>query len=67
MKHPEVETMQMPEEYADLADRRVAAIVRRACLDHNIVESVARSCYLQGVVDGARLVAERPELLEALR
>ena len=60
---PEIETMQIPHEYAALADRRLAAIIRRCCFDDNIVESVARSCYLQGIVDGAQVAAGRPDVM----
>jgi hypothetical protein len=61
---PEVETIELPAEHVAFADARIAALVRRCVLDENIVESVARSCYLQGVVDGVQLVAQRPETLE---
>lgn len=66
-KAPEVETIQVPHEYMAFADRRIAAIVRRACWDENIVESIARSCYLQGVQDGVQLGIQRPDVLEAFR
>ena len=65
-RHPEVETIQVPEEYVAFADRRVAALVRRCVLDQNIVESVARSCYLQGVWDGVQLAIQRPDVVVAL-
>jgi hypothetical protein len=45
----ETETVFFPHEYMAFADRRTDAIVRRCCLDQNIVESVQRSCYLHGV------------------
>jgi len=64
---PEIETLQVPHEYMAFADARIAAIVRRACHDANIVESATRSCYLQGVWDGVQLALARPDVLEALR
>jgi hypothetical protein len=63
---PEVETLQVPHEYMAFADRRIDAIVRRACHDANIVESVARSCYLQGLWDGVQLAHSHPDLLQEL-
>ena len=62
----EIETMQIPHEYAAMADRRIAAIVRRCCADENIIESIARSCYLQGVQDGVQVAIARPEILQEL-
>ena len=63
---PEIETLQVPEAYMAFADRRIAAIVRRACSDSNIIESATRSCYLQGLWDGVQLARQRPELLKEL-
>jgi hypothetical protein len=60
----ETETMHVPHEYVAMADRRVAAIVRGCCYDENIVQSVARSCYLQGVWDGVQVAIARPEILQ---
>jgi hypothetical protein len=64
---PEIETLQVPHEYVALADRRIAAIVRRCCYDDNIIESIARSCYLQGVVDGAQAAASRPDVVQQIQ
>lgn len=64
---PETETIQIPHEYAAFADARIASIVRRCCADSNIVESVARSCYLQGVWDGVQVALARPEILDELK
>jgi hypothetical protein len=66
-RQPETETLQVPHEYMAFADARTDAIVRRCCRDPNIVESVARSCYLQGVWDGMQLAIDRPELLAQIR
>ena len=66
-RRPEVETLEVPETIVAMADHRTLAIVRRACLDTNIVESVARSCYLQGVWDGVQVAIAHPELLNQLR
>lgn len=63
----EVETFEIPHEHMLFADHRVAAIIRRCCYDPNIVESVSRSCYLQGLWDGLQLALDRPELLNAVR
>ena len=62
-RKPETQTITIPHEYMAFADRRTAAIVRRCCYDQNIIESIARSCYLQGVSDGVQLAAQRPEVL----
>jgi hypothetical protein len=68
LKRPEpVETIDLPHEYIVFADARIAAIIRRCCADANIVESVARSCYLQGVQDGVQVVLEKPSLLDELK
>lgn len=64
---PEVETLQVPHTIMAFADARVAALVRRCVHDPNIVESVSRSCYLQGVWDGVQLALERPDVMAALR
>lgn len=60
---PTVETIQVLEAQMAFADARIADIVRRCCLDANIVESVARSCYLQGLVDGAQIAQHHAALL----
>lgn len=53
----------VPEATVDLADRRVEAIVRSCCRwEQNILQAIARSCYLQGVIDGAQVAAQRPEI-----
>lgn len=67
MKHKETETILVPHEHMAFADARVAAIVRRCCHDANIIESISRSCYLQGVWDGVQLALARPEAMAALR
>jgi len=68
LKRPEqIETIDLPAEYIAFADARIAAIIRRCCFDDNIVESIARSCYLQGVQDGVQVVAQRPALLDELK
>jgi hypothetical protein len=64
---PTVETITLPHEYATFADARTADLVRRCCYDHNIIESIARSCYLQGVWDGVQVVLTHPEILDELR
>jgi len=66
VRHSETETIEMPAEYVAFADRRTDAIVRRCCYDQNIVQSVQRSCYLQGLWDGVQLAIDRPELLAEL-
>ena len=66
-RRPDVETIQVPHEHMAFADARVAALVRRCTWDENIVQSVARSCYLQGVMDGVQLALARPELLQEMR
>jgi hypothetical protein len=65
-RRQEIETLQVPHETMAFADARIAAIVRRCCTDPNIIESIARSCYLQGVWDGAQVALARPEVLAAL-
>lgn len=66
-RRAETETIFVPHEFMAFADARTDAIVRRCCSDANIVESVARSCYLQGVWDGVQLAIARPEVLDELR
>ena len=63
----ETETIFVPHEYMAFADARTDAIVRRCCHDPNIVESVQRSCYLQGLWDGVQVALAHPELLAALK
>jgi len=63
----ETVTIDVPHEWMAFADARIAAIVRRACYDTNIVQSATRSCYLQGLWDGLQLAIQKPELLEQLR
>jgi hypothetical protein len=63
----EVETIMVPHEHMAFADKRTAAIVRRCCFDTNIIESISRSCYLQGVWDGMQLAIQRPEMVEKLK
>jgi hypothetical protein len=62
-----VETIDLPHEYAAFADARTDDLVRRCCADPNIIESIARSCYLQGVWDGVQVAIAHPELLTALQ
>jgi hypothetical protein len=61
-----VETIFVPHAYMAFADRRTDDIVRRCCADPNIIESIARSCYLQGVWDGVQVAIAHPELLAEL-
>jgi hypothetical protein len=49
------------------ADARTDAIVRRCCSDANIVESIARSCYVQGVWDGVQVALAHPEVFDMVR
>lgn len=51
----EVETINVPTRFVDLADRRTQAIVRAAIHDSNVLRSIALSCYLQGLEDGAAI------------
>lgn len=62
----DVDTVMVPHEYMAFADARTAAIVRRCCFDQNIIESIARSCYLQGVMDGVQVAAYRPDVAKEL-
>jgi len=66
-RRAETVTIDVPHEWMAFADARIAAIVRRACYDTNIVQSATRSCYLQGLWDGLQLAIQKPELLEQLR
>lgn len=63
----ETETVFIPHEYMVFVDQRTDAIVRRCCSDANIIESIARSCYAQGLQDGVQVAIAHPELLEALK
>lgn len=67
-KQPDrVVTERFPAAHVDMIDRRVWAIIRRCCYDANIVESISRSCYLQGLIDGLQLAASDPDLVAALK
>lgn len=43
-------------------ENRIFDIVRECAREPNIVRSVALSCYLQGLIDGAQVVTQRPEI-----
>lgn len=62
-RHADVMTVQIPEADIVFADARIYEIVQRSLRDANIVESVSRSCYLQGLRDGVRLALEDADLL----
>jgi hypothetical protein len=55
----EVETLLVPHQFVSLADRRVRAIVREAMHDANVLQSIARSCYLQGLADGCQTAEKK--------
>lgn len=65
-KTPTVETIRIPYEHMAFADARCADLVRRCCLDDNIIESITRSCYLQGVQDGVQLALQRPDVVQVI-
>jgi hypothetical protein len=56
----EIERWMVPEPLVDVAERRVAGLVRACCYEENIIRSIALSCYLQGLIDGDQ-VARRPQ------
>lgn len=66
-KPDRVTTVQFPATHVDMIDRRVWEIIRKCCHDPNIVESISRSCYLQGLIDGAVVAAGDPALVDALK
>jgi len=66
-RRTDVETIELPPAWAAVIDSRTLDLIRRSCYDLNIVESIARSCYLQGLLDGAQVAAERPDLVDTLR
>lgn len=62
-RYRDVAIEEVPASTVDMADRRVDAIVRSCCRwEPNIMQAIARSCYLQGVIDGAQLAAQRPDI-----
>ena len=48
-----VECYEVEPQFVGLAERRTRAIVRAAFHDANPIRSIALSCYLQGIEDGA--------------
>ena len=62
-RYSDVAIEQVPASTVEMADRRVDGIVRSCCRSEpNILKAIARSCYLQGVIDGAQVAAKRPEI-----
>lgn len=47
-----VETIDVPKRFVDLAQRRTRGIVAASFHDANVLRSIALSCYLQGLEDG---------------
>lgn len=48
----DVERIQVPQKFVDLAERRTRAIVRASFHETNVLRAIALSCYLQGLEDG---------------
>ena len=47
-----IERIEVPHSLFDLAKRRTRGILRAAVYDPNVLESLALSCYVQGLEDG---------------
>ena len=63
----EIQTEHVPADTANMMHERTRAIVRHCCLyEQNIIEAIALSCYLQGLIDGTQVAHERPEVLRLL-
>lgn len=48
----DVETIEVPNRFVDMADRRTKALIRAAVNSPDALRVIARSCYLQGLEDG---------------
>lgn len=57
------ERLTIPHECGALADRRLEGFLRACSVEENVLKTLMRSCYLQGVYDGAQVAAQRPELI----
>jgi hypothetical protein len=49
-----------------MVDARIFDVIRACLHDANIVESVARSCYLQGLIDGTQVAQQCPDTVKLL-
>ena len=49
----DIETIQVPKKLTAIVDRRVNAITKAALHDVNVLQTLARSCYLQGFQDAS--------------
>jgi hypothetical protein len=66
-KRQTTETIQIPESTAIMIRHRCADLVRRSMYDTNIIDSIALSCYAQGLADAFQVIEHRPSLIEELR
>lgn len=48
----DVETIEVPKRFTDLAERRTRGIVSASLHNANVLRTLALSCYLQGLEDG---------------
>ena len=60
-----LETVTVPVQMVDLAQRRTRPILHRAILFPNALEVVMLSCYLQGLEDGYTVARRRKESPDA--
>lgn len=64
-----IRTERIPAEMAEVALGRCRGFLKASTYDANMMESLMLSCYMQGLIDGWQVTAQRPELqaqLEAL-
>lgn len=63
----EIVSEDVPDATVEMIRNRVRAIVRHCCLyESNILDAVAMSCYHQGLIDGAQVCQQRPEVAALL-
>jgi hypothetical protein len=60
-------TEQLTSEQAEMIRLRTYDLVRACMYDPNIIDCIARSCYVQGLLDGVQVADQRPEIIPILR
>lgn len=67
MKPAVVDVVELPPEFATLAERRCANIFRQSMMDSKPgrLEMLIRSCYLQGVQDGYDAAQHKRKMAES--
>lgn len=60
-KYPEYETIDVPRNFIDLAERRTAYLFHVMQFRHQSLRTILASAYLQGIGDGADAIEHRLE------